>query len=360
VVENVYVREGDTVQQGDPIASLVLKDYELARSRAIAEYRAAKAEWELMVAGTRKEDIDLARADHERAKARKSYWQSEFERVQNLVQSRAVTESEYERVARESDAAAQEELMAKAGLERALAGNRKEEIAAAAAKVEALHQAAILADRQKEKATLKAPFTGRVERRFVDPGAFINVFPMGGVPVVQLVDLNRVEAAISVPEAQVGRFAIGQNVEIASAVRSQICATGQVDDISQVADSASGTYLARIRLPNPDGQFTGGMVVTATAIDPEPRDAIRIPLTAIRRAHGQLPRVMLVSTGEGRVTEQEVELGPIHGDQVEILRGLSGGELLVVRGQHLVVAGDRVRHVLEDQLPIAQKPRTSP
>ena len=47
---------------------------------------------------------------------------------------------------------------------RAVAGFRKEQVASAAAKVEASRQAAILAQRQLEKATLKTPFKGRIER----------------------------------------------------------------------------------------------------------------------------------------------------------------------------------------------------
>ena len=59
--------------------------------------------------------------------------------------------------------------MAKAGFDRALAGFRKEEVASTAAKLEASRQAAIIADRQLQKGTLKAPFRGRIERRLVDP-----------------------------------------------------------------------------------------------------------------------------------------------------------------------------------------------
>src|SRR5438093_1236674 len=64
VVSEVTVEEGDDVEPGKPIAKLVVDDYELAFARAKAEYAAARAEWELMHAGTRKEDIDLARADY--------------------------------------------------------------------------------------------------------------------------------------------------------------------------------------------------------------------------------------------------------------------------------------------------------
>jgi len=355
VVAELFVEEGDDVEPGAPIARLILDDYESSYSRAKAEYNAARAEWELYRAGTRQEDIDLARADHERAKARKAYWNDEYKRVRQLVESRAVSESEFQQVGRERDAAVQEELMAKAGLERAVAGYRKEEIANAAAKVEASRQAAILAERQLQKATLKAPFRGRIERRLADPGAYVNVFPMGGVPIVHLVNLEHVDAVISVPEAMLSRFGTGNEVEIASAVNPKLRGVGRVIHVGQMADRASGTYAVRARLPNPDGRFSGGMVVLADSRDVSPRNSIRIPVTAIRRAYGQSPYVLLVAPDSNQIVERPVELGPITANQVEIINGLSGGELLVVRGQHMVVAGDRVQYEAFNKAPIAQK-----
>jgi HlyD family secretion protein len=357
-IAEVFVDEGDDVKPGDPLARLVLDDYELAFSRAKAEYSAAKAEWDLMRAGTRKEDIDLARADYERAKTRIAFWAAEYERMRKPVESRAVSESDFQETVRERDAAIQEELMAKAKLEKALAGFRKEEIANAAARLEAARQAAILADRQLKKATLKAPFRGRIERRLADPGAYVNVFPMGGVPIVHVVNLEEVDAVISVPESLLDRFTAGNEVEIASAVNTKLRGTARVIHVAQVADQASGTYAVRVRLPNPDRRFSGGMVIVAASRAPSSRESIRVPVTAIRRAYGQPPYVLLVSPKSNQIVERPVQLGPITSNEVEIVNGLTGGELLVVRGQHLVVAGDRVQYQSFSKVPIAQKPES--
>ena len=249
--------------------------------------------------------------------------------------------------------------MAKAGLERALAGFRKEEVANTAAKLEASRQAAIIAGRQLQKGTLNAPFRGRIERRIADPGAYVNVFPMGGVPIVQLVNLESVDAVISVPEAMLSRFVVG-DVEIASAINPKLRAAGRVMHISQVADRASGTYAVRARLPNPDGRFSGGMVIIADSRDTASHNSVRVPVTAIRRAYGQSPYVLLVAPDSKQIVERPVELGPITGDDVQIINGLTGGELLVVRGQHMVVAGDRVQYESFNKTPIAQRTDRQP
>jgi multidrug efflux pump subunit AcrA (membrane-fusion protein) len=98
------------------------------------------------------------------------------------------------------------------------------------------------------------------------------------------------------------------------------------------------------------------MVVTAKTSAQGTRRAIHVPVTAIRRAYGQAPYVMVVTAEDNKVVAREVELGPLSGDDVEILSGLSNGELLIVREQHLIVAGDRVRHRLFNAVPVAQNP----
>lgn len=342
VVEKVFVEDGQIVDVGQPIASLVLVDFKLALLQANARREAAQADLDLLLAGTRQEDLDAAKADYQRAVALSTFWVSELKRNQELVARGAVPDSELERIKSEHDASQQGELATKAHLARAVAGPRKEQIEAARANAEALAQAVQLAQRQLEKATLKAPFRGRVERRLVDEGAYVNVFPTGGVPVVHLVDLEQVDALIAVPEALLPRLAGRSTVEVVSAVNPELRAQGEVISMSTVADPASGTYELRARIPNPDGHFRGGMVVTTAIRGESAHSAILIPVTAIRRPYGQSPYVLLMD-GDSRVIAQTVELGNLRGPSMEVTAGLSDGQLLIVRGQHQVVAGDRAQ-----------------
>jgi multidrug efflux pump subunit AcrA (membrane-fusion protein) len=346
IVADVFVEEGDVVELGDPIAQLVLSDYQLALSKANADIEVAQAKLDLLNAGTRKEDLDAARADLARAKARATYWITELPRNQDLFRKKALTDTELAAVQREHDAAVQEEATAKALLEKAVNGPRKEDIEAAAAKVESFTQAAALAQRQLDKATVRAPFGGSIEKRLLDVGAYVNVFPTGGVPVAQLVDLAKIDAVIAVPEGQRSRVQDVPQVEIVSAVDSQIRASGEVISLGQVADRGSGTYELRARISNDDGKFTGGMVVTAETAGDTSRQAIQIPLSALLHAYGRPPYVLLVDPGESRVLAREVKLGRLAGDQVEVVDGLAEGDLLIVRGHDRVVAGDRAKHSL--------------
>lgn len=359
VVQNVFVEEGDLVEAGHPIANLTPIDFQLAVSQASAQRDAAQAKLDLLLAGTRQEDLEAAEADHERAKVRAAFWVRELKRNEELVEKGVVTPSVFEQVQREHDATQQEELVTKARLARAIAGPRKEEIDSARAEALALEHAAGSATRQLEKAALTAPFRGRVEKRLLDEGAYVNVFPTGGVPVIHLVDLKTVDAVIAVPEASLPQLAGTTSVEILSATNPNIRAEGETLSLGQVADPATGTYELRVRLPNTDGHFTGGMVVTTTIVGQTSRDAIRVPVGAVLHAYGQSPYVLLIS-GDDQVVARQVTLGDMLGERVEIVDGLVDGERLIVHGQHQVVEGDRVQHRAAVVPSDARPSRTAP
>jgi HlyD family secretion protein len=344
VVADVFVEEGDVVEAGDPIAQLVLDDYELALSKANAELQSVQSRLDLLQAGTRKEDLDAARSDYARTQARATYWRGELNRNRLLLQKNVITDSQLDQIQSEHDAAVQEEAVAKALMEKSVAGPRVEEIKTAISDVESLTQAVAQAERQRAKATLRSPFEGRIEQRLLDEGTYINVFPTGGSPVVRLVDLSQVDAVIAVPEVHLSQFEGRQQVSVVSAVDPHIEARGQIVSLGQVADLASGTYELRARISNPDGRFTAGMVVTAAAVDGPSREALHAPLVSICHAYGQPPYVLLVDETERRAVACEVQLGPLAGEQIEIRGELSEGQLLIVRGHDRVVAGDRVTY----------------
>jgi multidrug efflux pump subunit AcrA (membrane-fusion protein) len=344
VIEEVLVEEGDHVEPGDPIARLVLDDYELAVSQAEAELNAAQAKLDLLHAGTRKEDLDAAQADYSRASVRADYWTNELTRALKLHREDSLSASKRDEIRREYDAAVQEKNLAEAQLKRAEAGPRKEEIDATAATADSRQQALELAKRQLNKATLRSPISGRVEKRLVDPGAYVNVFPMGGVPVVKLVDLDQVDAVIAVPESMLPDFADRSEVSIVSAIDSQIRGAGKTVSVGQVADSSSGTYELRARMVNPDHRFKGGTAVIAETTRPLSQQVIRVPVTALCRAYGQAPYVLLVEPENSQVVAREVKVGPLQGDRVEVWEGLGDGDLLIVRGHDRVVVGDQVKY----------------
>jgi multidrug efflux pump subunit AcrA (membrane-fusion protein) len=342
IVAAVDVEEGDLVKRSDPVARLMPKDYQLAVGAAEANSDAANAKLQLLLAGTRSEDVVAAKSNYDQAKIEESYWLSESDRAQTLLKKGGGSESDVSQTRRSWLAAVEATRSAKALWDRAVAGPRAEEIEIAKAESRARKQTLESAKRQLEKTTLQAPFAGRVERRLVDPGAFVNIFPTGGVPVVHLVNLDKVDAVISVPESELNQFTGQRKVNVRSVTNSGVSAVGHIVAVGQIADPESGTYPLRVRFDNPGGAFRGGMIVSATVDQVHPKDVVRVPIATVRRPYGQSPHVLLVDNG--RVVVRSIKLGKMIQDQIEIVDGLFGGEMLIVGGQNLVVEGDSVNH----------------
>ncbi len=342
-VEEVFVEQGQIVQKGEPIARLVLTDFEFAVKETVALKEVAWEQLKQLQEGTRKEDLVVAESSYREACVRTEYWQAELSRHKRLYDEGPVSASEFEQTRRERDAAIQRQQLKKAELDRAIAGPRQQTVAAANAALRAAEAAENIAKRQLEKATLVAPFAGRVERRMVDPGAYVNVFPTGGRAVVHLVDLSQADAVVSVPEAMRAQLQSISFVRVTSAANPAVMGNGEVIALSDMADDQSGVYELRARLDNSDHLFTGGMVVTVRSATGKPQLAIRIPLGSVLSAYGQSPYVMLVDPQSGTAIRRNVQLGRVSGNWVEIPEGLAAGDQLIVRGQHRILDGDRVQ-----------------
>src|SRR5690349_6604712 len=84
-VATMTKREGDKVKQGETIAALDPATYQSAYELAAARRDAAKAQLDVLLAGTRSEDIDEARANLAAAQASLANAEASFERQKGLA-----------------------------------------------------------------------------------------------------------------------------------------------------------------------------------------------------------------------------------------------------------------------------------
>ena len=135
LIQQIYVEEGDTVKQGERIASLFDRDYLAEIRKTKAELEERRARLNLLQAGTRPEEIELARTVAAKAQERIKYAQIHLEMDKALVQDQLISKREYEDT-KELVTVREKELQeAQDRLKLLLAGSRKEEIEAVAAEI---------------------------------------------------------------------------------------------------------------------------------------------------------------------------------------------------------------------------------
>jgi membrane fusion protein (multidrug efflux system) len=95
-----------------------------------------------------------------------------------------------------------------------------------------------------------------------------------------------------------------------------------------------------VDLPNRDHRLKGGMFARVELLVDKHPLAVQIPLEAVSRLE-EFQYVYIIQ--DGKAHQVPVELGSRVGNRVEVLKGLTGDEQLIVAGKDLVSEGTPVQ-----------------
>ncbi len=208
-------------------------------------------------------------------------------------------------------------------------------------------------------ATLRAPFTGRIARRYVDNFEEVRAKQS----IVYLQDTELLDVIIAMPESVIRSVTSGgedelsnANIEESSAERVRAMASFdnrpnisyalQIKEIATRADPDTQTFAMRFSMPQPD-EFTVLPGMTAQVeLDFSglvPSDAVTwVPARAVQADAALSPRVFVFDEATMQVRSLSIETGRVSGDMIEVLSGLSGGEEIVAVGASYLSDGMRV------------------
>jgi RND family efflux transporter MFP subunit len=181
-------------------------------------------------------------------------------------------------------------------------------------------------------ATILAPFAGAVTKRHADPGAMT----APGVPLVTLVDNSGFRLEAVVPESQMLGLALGAEAEVVIDALSRTL-TGWITQIVPGADQASRTSVVKFGLPKVEGLVPG--LFGRVSIPVGRTTGLFVPREALWH-EGSLVGVLVIEAGVAH--KRMVTVGKEATDQVEILSGLSEGEVIVARDVDRVPDGATV------------------
>ncbi len=189
---------------------------------------------------------------------------------------------------------------------------------------------------------LRSPIAGYVVTKLAVQG--MNV-PSGSV-LFEVADLSTIWIQADVPEADMGKVAIGQTATIAVLAFSGERLTGRVRFLSPTVDVTSRTLRVRIELRNPSGpgglKLRPGMSATVDLDGPE-QVGLWIPTEAVADT-GRMTYVF-VAKPEGRFEPRRVKLGTRVDERVVVLQGLAEGEAVVTTSAFLLDSESRLRAV---------------
>ncbi|MFH0341324.1 MAG: efflux RND transporter periplasmic adaptor subunit [Chromatiales bacterium] len=152
--------------------------------------------------------------------------------------------------------------------------------------------------------------------------------------IMTLVDLGTVWLLAEVFERQASWVELGQATEARVPSFPGRTWKGKVDYIYPDLDPMTRTLRVRLRFDNPGELLKPKMFAHVTILAEPRQNVLSIPAEALIR-DGGTERVVL-ALGQGRFQSREVVAGMESGDRIEIQKGLSEGDTVVVSAQFLL------------------------
>ncbi len=298
----VAVRIGDRVQAGQVVATIDRREID-------AQVDAAAAA------------VNVARAGVDAAEAALANAELEHDRAKNLFDKGAVPRQRLDGAHTAHRAATAQRDLARANLAQAEAALRR-------------------AREVQRDATLTSPIDGVVVERNYDPGSLVS--PGSERPIVAVADLRTMKLEAGVSELDAGKLRPGMPARVTAQARPGEVLPGRVAAIAPEVDARNRHFQIEIRVDNPRGEILSGMYGVATIPIERAERAVVVPREAVATREGT--RVVL-KIEDGVVNPVPVTEGLSDAALVQVVSGLSPGEIVIADARRDVAAGVKVRPV---------------
>lgn len=345
-VSRVLVNEGQAVALGQVLAQLDTSELAVQLQQAKSQLAQAEALSRELHAGPRVEAIASIRAQLREAQEQLRLARTQESRREELLRREAISREEMDSFRTQVGALEARSEAVRERLRELEAGTRSEQldgqkaqVALAAARVEEIRI-------QLAKSSLRAPFAGKISKRFVDEGAYASP----GTPMLEVIEANRPEIRVGLPAdlaaglTKDGRYPVllgGKRYESAVLrVLPELDSTTRVVSVLFEVPSEAQT----IALPG-----TLAQVEMPRTLDEK---GFRMPVGALTRAdRGLWACYALVGDGDTakrfHLERREVEILHAEGEFVYVRGLVKAGERIVANGVNRVTEGQQVQVVKE-------------
>ena len=172
---------------------------------------------------------------------------------------------------------------------------------------------------------VKAPISGIISQKKVEKGSLVSP----AMPIARITNISRLKLQVYLTEHQVTTIKKGDRIAITPDTAPDEKTIGNISFID-VNTGPGKKYLVEIELPNPDNRFRAGMTATAHFTGNKTKKVLAIPRKSIV---GDLrnAKVFVVHSNTARL--KSIQTGTVFHNKVQITKGLTPGDTIVVAGQ---------------------------
>lgn len=190
-----------------------------------------------------------------------------------------------------------------------------------------------------------APITGRIGLRTVDPGNFVSMSDATSICII--IQIQPISVLFTIPEDTLPsvreRLKAGAKLEVRVLDRAQKneLGIGKLDTHDNLIDMTTGTVKLRAVFDNKDDTLFPNQFVNVRLLVDTVKDATVVPVAAIQR--GQPGTFVYLVKADDTVEIRVVELGATDGEKVQIVKGLQPGDQVVIDGTDRLRDGAKIR-----------------
>lgn len=208
------------------------------------------------------------------------------------------------------------------------------------AKLRQAENAAEMADRAVTDATIHAPVAGVVSRKLADVGETV----ISAQPIVEIVGVDGLKIAISVPENEISAIVPGSSATVVIPALDSLRVDGRNAVKSVVADPLTRAFTVRYDIPNPSRRILPGMIGDVDIALQRPDSAaaaqVMLPPRAVLLDSDNRYFVWLVS--KARAERRFVSVASLQADGVVVSAGIARGDSVIIDGMQKVSTGTPV------------------
>ena len=344
----IGVEKGVRVTKGQVVVRLEDAEFQARLKQSegnLASLRARLAELE---AGSRPEEIALAKANLEEVRADLQNARVNLERIGKLVEEGVLAEQEVDDAQARYDSAAARVESLERTYELVRIGPRKEVIAATRGQVRQAEGELAYALTMLDATLIRTPIRGTILERNVEVGEFVTTSFVGerGAKgyVASLADLDDIQVELDISQDDFAKLGPRQRGVVTTDAFPDRKYNGEIVEISPEADRQKATVQVKVQILEPDDYLRPEMNANVAFLaDEKPgrsqdsKPLIVVPSSAVRDGNG-----VFVLQGE-RAVKRTVTVGTTGSQGIEITSGLTGGEDLILNPSAELEDGDPVR-----------------
>ena len=322
------VEEGVHVGAGELLLRLDDRDRVLELAEARAEWLRIQAGWA----------VDFGKQEEPRAASgpmpSANGGEEEIRRAERLLREGLISRQELDEKRRRLEAA------------RILSGEQRGEIRAANTGLAQAEQKVERARLGLERTRILAPFAGRIADLAVETGQHITP----GDPLLTLMQDDRLKVDVGVLEADIVRVREGGPARVRIPSADGLELQGTVYTVNPKVEPGTGTGRVTVAIPNPRGLLLAGLFATVELEVGRLADRLLVPAAALLERQG---RTLVFRVENGHALWTWVKTGARSGDLVEIVEGLSEGDVIAIGGHFALAHEAPVEAVLAAAAPSA-------